>query len=225
MPGRLLVVEDDQDLRGLLEHAFESRGFSPVATDSVAQAKRLLDSSSFDLVLLDVMLPDGTGYEVCRHLREKPSGATVPVIMLTAQDALSDKEEGFAAGADNYLTKPIRIEELLLWVQALLRRARKDWPQGQWTGVEGLQVDPETRLVRCAGNVVRGLTGKEFSLLLELARAAGKTLRREELLDRVWGSEPRTNTLEVHIGSLRRKLGPQGAARILTVKNVGYRLE
>ncbi len=226
MPGRILVVEDNPDMAEMIIQGLGSAKFATLATDTAAQGKRLFDREIFDLVLLDVNLKDGTGYEVVEHIRKHAGRSATPIIMLTALDEIDDKQRGFSAGADYYLTKPISVRELILWVRALLQRARQDWSNAATIGVEGLLINPETRVVQADGKLVRGLTAKEFDLLNELARSSPKTVRREELMERIWGGGgPRTNSLEVHVRSLRKKLGAQASSRIVTVKGVGYRLE
>lgn len=209
----------------LLREAFTHSGYEPIVTDSAPQATRIFDQERFDLAVLDVTLREGTGYEVCRHIRARAQRSTTPVLMLTANAAPEQKEEGFSSGADNYLTKPINVTELLLWVRALLRRSTGDWSQDVVIRSGDMSINPDTHTVECAGATIRGLTCMEFKLVLELARSRPKTLSRDDLERRVWGQDNRTNTLDVHIKNLRRKLGPQGAIHIVTVKGVGYRFE
>jgi DNA-binding response OmpR family regulator len=145
--------------------------------------------------------------------------------MLTGETALEKKTEGIEAGADNYLTKPIDSAELILWVEALLRRS-----SGDYAGVPGmsageLTIDPDTRWVTSEGKPVSGLTDKEYRLLLELFRARPKEVSREDLIERLWGGSRTSNTLEFHVNTLRKKLGAQSASRLVTVRGVGYRLE
>jgi DNA-binding response OmpR family regulator len=223
--ARVLIVEDNPEVAAVLADGLVSGGYEPMVTDAVAPAKRLFDREAVDLVLLDINLKDGSGHAVCEHIRAHPQRAATPVIMLTGEGTLKSKEQGFAAGADYYLTKPIKVQELLQWVKALLRRHSGDWSDTAQLGVDGLTVNPETRIVCAAQQEIRGLTAKEFEILAELARAAPKTVPREELIERIWGGRSVTNTLDVHIKSLRKKLGPSGAAHVVTVKGVGYRLE
>lgn len=223
--GKILIVEDDPHLAAVLKEIFVERGYEVMATASVLEAKRLVDGFPFDLVILDLVLKDGEGLEVCRHVRAHALRAATPVIVFTAKADVADKAKGVAEGADYYLVKPMPVEELLLWVRAMLKRVSQDWSRGTTIGVHGLRLDPETRVVIAAGEVVRGLTAREFAVLYELARALPGHLSREELLARVWGKQTLTNTLEVHVQRLRRKLGPQGGAHLVTVRGTGYRLE
>lgn len=222
---RILVVEDNPEAALAVCDVLKSRGHETMTVDAVAEARRLFDALPFDLVVLDLNLKDGSGCSVCEHIRRHPARAAVPVIMLTGNEGAADKERGFAAGADHYLTKPITAKELLLWIDALLRRVDRDWTSASQLGDDELSVNAETREVKADGAPVRGLTAKEFEVLFELAKARPRPVRREELAARIWGGEPRTNTLNVHIKSLRQKLGARAGSRIVTVKGVGYRFE
>lgn len=222
--AKVLIAEDNPGTADLLREALEGEGHQVLHAETAPQAMTFFDGDGVDLAILDVGLKEGTGFEVCRHIRGHPQGFSTPVVMLTAQSELEDKRTGFDSGADYYLTKPLEVAELLLWVRALLRRAAADWTGSSVISTTDLSINPDARMVEVRGKLVRGLTAKEFNLLLELARARPRPVRREELLERVWGGSAKSNTLEVHVRSLREKLGALGAARVLTVKGVGYRL-
>lgn len=226
MGGKVLVAEDNPQAAALVQSALEAEGYEVLLTDSALTARRLFDGEEVLLAVLDISLREGTGHEVCRHIRAHPSRGGVPVIMLTGDAALESKAEGFAAGADNYLTKPLEAAELVLWVEALLRRSGAPAAGGRPIRAGELRVEPRTRAVYCREELVRGLADKEYRLLLELAAASPGVVTRQDLLARVWqGARVASNTLEVHVNRLRVKLGPACAARVLTVKGVGYRLE
>lgn len=222
--GRLLIVEDHLDVAKVISEALAEKGYETVIAESVAAAKALLNASFFDLAVVDYNLGDGTGIEVCRHVREKTSNRAMPLIMLTGQKGVAEMGEGIESGADYFLTKPIEVAELLLWIRSLLRRVHQDWDRGSTIGVPGLRINPDIRTVWVDREVVRGLTAKEFDILLQLALAAPGALSSRDLGLRVWGREPSTNTLAVHVMSLRRKLGLKGGSRVITTGD-GYALQ
>lgn len=223
MGARILLVEDYEEIAELIGETLRKRGHAVVVVDSAPAAVRQFERGSFDLAILDINLKEGTGWDVCRAIRAHPSRGAVPVVMLTANTALEDKVQGFSLGADNYLTKPIDIAEVLMWADALLRRSSGDWTESASLAAGRLSINPQTRTVRVGSDVLRGLTGKEFDLLYELAKARPGVVSRADLLARVWKENPSTNTLEVHVKTLRRKIGE--AAEIVTVRGVGYRIE
>jgi two-component system OmpR family response regulator len=216
---RLLLVEDDVKLAralavGLRRHAY--------AVDVCADGDLALREAAvydYDAVVLDVMLPGTDGFAVCRALRSR--GAAVPVLMLTARDAVDDRIRGLDAGADDYLVKPFEFGELLARLRALLRRGAAGRPPELRTGA--LRVDPATHEVTCGGRRVE-LTAREFALLEYLARHPGEVVTRTRLLDHVWDENftGSTNVVDVYVGYLRRKLG---RPVIATVRGVGFRLE
>ena len=224
---RVLIVEDNQDLAFGLRNNLEIEGYTvDVAADGpegLAAARR----TPPDLVVLDLMLPGMDGYRVLRQLRE--GGLTMPVLILTARGEDADKVLGFRLGADDYVTKPFGVLELLARVEALLRRSRPAAaPSGRGVQRFGeVEVDLSTRTVRRAGSVV-ALTPMEFDLLVALLRRNGAVVSRMELLAEVWGhsSAVLTRTIDTHIGELRRKLeqDPSTPRHILTVRKAGYRL-
>ncbi len=219
-----LVIEDDADIALSLKHNLEREGFRTVtASDGAAGLKAALGNPP-DLVVLDLNLPGVDGLEVCRRLKRDPATANVPVVMLTARVAESDKIAGLDLGADDYIAKPFSIRELLARVRAVMRRYEKPGEDSE-TLVDGpVAMDLAGRRVKVDGREV-GLTRKEFDLLADLLRSRGRVLTRERLLEKVWGySYPgETRTVDVHVRRLRKKLGAAADERIETVVGVGYR--
>jgi DNA-binding response OmpR family regulator len=221
---RLLVVEDEHSILQPLLRALGRAGFDATSACTVAEACALTDRETFDLVLLDLGLPDGDGREVVRYVRRT---AETPVIMLTARGAEIDRIVGLEIGADDYVVKPFSSDELIARIRAVLRRTGSSAPRRplEPVTVGALRVDPGARTAECDGRVL-DLTRREFDLLHALARRAGTVAGREDLFDEVWGTGwfGTGKTLDVHVGGLRRKL-PAGAPEIATVRGVGYRME
>jgi DNA-binding response OmpR family regulator len=226
MASRVLIVEDEPDIRDLLAFHLEREGYQVSRSKTGADALRQAVASPPDLVLLDLMLPEIDGLEVCRRLRRDPRTASLPIVMLTAKGEEIDRVLGLELGADDYIVKPFSPKEVVARVRAVLRRSRP--PADVVPVVSGtLVIDLGRHAVEVAGARVE-LTPKEFDLLRALAEARGRVLSREFLLDRVWGyaaaGEIESRTVDVHVRRLRMKLGGEGR-RIATVKGVGYRLE
>jgi DNA-binding response OmpR family regulator len=214
---QILLVDDDPRLRETLRRGLEHAGHVAAAAASADEAEAALARQSFDLVLLDVMMPGRDGWELLERLRGR--GLDVPVIFLTARDAVDERVRGLSAGADDYLTKPFALEELLARIAAVGRR-RTATP----VLVHGpLRLDPMRRVVELEGERI-DLSPREFDLLAALVRAQGRALSRRELLSDVWGIEfePQTNTVEVHVARLRRRLGPHGKDLVRTAVGKGY---
>jgi two-component system response regulator MprA len=222
---RLLVVDDDRALREVLRRALELAGYEVVLTESGAGALAEVSGSVPDAVVLDIGLPDIDGLEVCRLLRRE--GNRVPVLMLTARDAVSDRIDGLDAGADDYLVKPFDIDELKARIRALLRRAGGLDGDGQGGLSFGeLRLDPARHGVVVGDGFVE-LTRTEYQLLELLMLNPRRVLPHSLIYDRVWGYDfgPTSNALRVYIGYLRRKLEDAGArSEIHTVRGVGYAL-
>jgi two-component system response regulator RegX3 len=227
-PTTVLVVEDEESFVQALDVGLKREGFLVRVARDGGEALALFDAVRPDLVLLDVMLPGVSGIDVCREIRSR---SRTPVIMVTARDAEIDTVVGLEVGADDYITKPFRLRELVARMRAVLRRAP---PQSGALGnsevleIGEVRLDPERHEVTVRGGHVQ-LPLKEFDLLHELMGNAGRVLTREGLIDRVWGSDYAgdTKTLDVHIKRLRAKVedDPSRPKRIITIRGLGYRYE
>lgn len=225
----ILVVEDNADLAFGLRTALEFEGYHVSLAEDGGEGLARARAGDPDLIVLDLMLPDRTGYEVLRTLRGE--GSRTPVLILTARSQEADVVMGFDSGADDYVTKPFSTLELLARVRALLRRygAEEDDPSDAAERFGEVEVDPSARTVSRGGQPV-ALTPKEFDLLVALIERGGAVASREELLAEVWkyeNAEVATRTVDVHISELRRKLeaDPGNPRHILTVRKAGYRLK
>jgi two-component system OmpR family response regulator len=216
---RLLLVEDEARLAHALRRGLSSDGFAVEVAGDGTTGLEQARHGDFDAVLLDVMLPHMSGYDVVRTLRAEENW--VPVLMLTAKDGEHDQADGLDYGADDYLTKPFSYVVLLARLRALLRRAPHARPAVLSAG--DVRLDPATRVVTVAGEPVP-LTPREFGLLEYLLRRPGRVVTKTEILDHVWdpAAEVRENAVEVYVGYLRRKLGPH---LVETVRGAGYRLQ
>jgi two-component system, OmpR family, response regulator len=220
--GTAGICEDDDELRGILRQALEREGFAVRATSTGTEAVSVFADSPPDVLLLDVGLPDADGRDVCQALRAR--GVTSPVLFLTARDALTDRLSGFHAGGDDYLTKPFALSELLVRVQALVRRAPAAPPP--LSGAGGLALDPASHAITNGEERV-SLTPTEFRLLATLAAQPGKVVRRAALVAAGWpdGAIVHDNTLDAYLARIRRKLRQAGAAEAIhTSRGVGYEL-
>lgn len=223
MPGEtVLVVDDEASILDLMRLYLEREGFRVATARDGKQALELIARLRPALVILDLMLPEVDGFEVCRRARRE---SDVPILMVTARDEDVDKIVGLELGADDYLTKPLHLRELVARVKAILRRTeRLARPEDRVLRLIDLAIDPARREVTIDGQPVR-LRPKEFDLLLTLADHKGMVLTRDQLLNRVWGHDfcGQSRTVDVHIARLRRHLAASGV-RIETVAGVGYRL-
>lgn len=218
--GKILIAEDDDRLRSALLRILKFEGYEVDEATDGAEALELGASGAHDVIVLDVMMPFLDGLGVCRRLRDR--GIRTPILMLTAKVEVSDRVDGLDAGADDYLTKPYAIEELLARIRALLRRSDVDTSDALRLG--DLVVDPSRRLVTL-GETTIDLTKTEFDLLETLVTNAGIVLSRERLYDLIWGYDFETSSksLDVYIGYLRRKLEATGTTRLIhTVRGIGY---
>lgn len=219
---RLLVVEDETKMAGLLRRGLAEEGYAVDLVRNGADAVWAGTENPYDAIVLDVMLPDVGGFEVCKRLRDE--GQWAPVLMLTARDAVPDRVAGLDAGADDYLTKPFSFAELLARLRALIRRGPGERPAELEVGT--LRLDPATRQVWQRGSVVE-LTAKEFALLEFLMRHPGEALTRSRIIEHVWdfAYDGGSNVVDVYIGYVRDKIDrPFGTNSIVTVRGVGYRL-
>jgi DNA-binding response OmpR family regulator len=220
---RILIVEDDRDIAELVERYLQKAGFTTVLMASGREALKAIFDRPPDLIILDLMLPQVDGLEVCRSVRGNPRTAAIPIIMLTARADESERIVGLEIGADDYVAKPFSPNELVARVRALLRRAHRQPEDG--TIVYGsIRVDTERHVVSSSGTAVV-LTAKEFLLLEYLLRHRGRVLSRDVLLTDVWGYKYTggTRTVDVHVRRLREKLPALGEA-LVTVKQFGYKL-
>ena len=225
---KILFVEDETSISEPFSHALRREGFDAVVAGTAARALELAGQEDFDLVLLDLTLPDGDGRDVCREIRRD---SHVPIVMLTARGTETDKIVGLELGADDYVVKPFAGGEVVARIRAILRRAglqasEDDAEPEPVRTIGGLEVDGAARRVRLDGEELE-LARKEFDLLAELVRNAGQVVTREDLMARVWDENwfGSTKTLDVHVGWLRRKLGddPGDPTYIHTVRGVGFR--
>jgi DNA-binding response OmpR family regulator len=215
---RILVIEDDPSISRLLQLELEHRGFVVSTEANGARALDAIDKIRPDVVILDILLPGMDGERILATLRR--SGASTPVIMLTARDASRDKIRNLNTGADDYLTKPFEIDELVARIGAVLRRVKP----ATVIRVGDLEIDADAVTVRRGGSLIE-LTAREFDLLLVLARNANHVLSRDVLLDRVWDGDPDPNVVDVYIGYLRRKIDGEGRTPLIrTVRGVGFTL-
>ena len=225
MAPLLLIVEDERDLRTTLEYSFQREGFAVRVAENGEQALALATKEPHpDLILLDVMLPDLSGTEVCRRIRAKETLKCVPIVMLTARGEEIDRVVGFEVGADDYVVKPFSVRELALRVRAVLRRAAPvEEEEAAAVSFGRLRVDKDAH--RClVDDTDIPLTALEFRLLTTLLQRRGRVQSRDTLLNDVWGIEAdvTTRTVDTHVKRLREKLGEAGVY-IETVRGVGYR--
>jgi DNA-binding response OmpR family regulator len=219
---RVLIVDDDPDIQRLVSYNFNKAGFEVTTAASGRKALEAVQKQPPDLIILDLMLPDTDGMEVCRTLRQHESSSRIPIIMLTARGEETDRVVGFELGADDYVAKPFSPRELVLRAKSIFRRINATRSDVLQFGK--IRLYPERR--QCfVGNRQIVLTAKEFDLLEELLRARGNVLRREVLMDKVWEyhGEATSRTLDTHIRRLRDKLGEDGL-QVETVRGVGYRM-
>ena len=219
---RVLIVEDDVKMAGLIRRGLTEEGLAADVAKDGHDAVWMAAATDYDAIVLDVMLPGGDGFDVCRSLREK--GQWAPVLMLTARDAVEDRVAGLDAGADDYLTKPFSFAELLARLRALARRPPLERPAILEAG--DLRLDPATRQV-WRGEAEVQLSTKEFALLETFMRRPGEVLSRYQLLEHCWdyAYENRSNVVDVYVRYLREKVDrPFGRSSIETVRGAGYRL-
>jgi len=219
----ILVVEDEKDILDLIDYNLRQAGFRVARAMDGVEAMNLIKKEPPDLVILDLLLPGLDGKEVCRRIRQDESTRNLPVVMLTAKAEEIDRIIGFEIGADDYLTKPFSPRELILRVQAVLRRTMEQPEPTVRLSFPGLVIDPERHRVEVDGQEVV-LTATEFKLLYYLAGRPGRVQSRDLLLDQVWGYpyEGYARTVDTHVRRLRKKLGRQ-KERIETIRGVGYR--
>lgn len=219
---KILVAEDDRELCRLFAHVLIKNGYQVTEVSNGKEALHAIDDEHYDLVISDIMMPEMDGYELVRTLRE--AGHTTPILMITAKDAFDDMRRGFLSGTDDYMVKPINVNEMVLRVQALLRRAQMIHERKQTLGNTVLEYDTFTVTF---GDKKIVLPQKEFLLLYKLVSYPGRIFTRQQLMDDVWGydSNSDTHTIDVHIGRLRERLRENEDFRIVTMRGVGYKVE
>lgn len=219
----IYIVEDDESIREIESIALKNSNYIVSAFENAKEFYKKLDELVPDLILLDVMLPDESGYDIVRKLRKRPATQDIPIIMVTAKTTEMDMIKGFDGGADDYIKKPFSIMELITRVKALLRRTAKEEPK--LLKLDDLVIDHERHVVTVNNEPV-DLTYKEYELLRLLMGSQGIVMTREIIMRSVWDTdfEGETRTVDMHIKTLRHKLGDYGS-RIKTVRNVGYVIE
>ena len=216
---RILIAEDEKRIAAFLEKGLAASGFATTVAVTGSDALRLARQGEFDLLILDVGLPEKDGFEVLRELRG--SGSRLPIVMLTARDGVTDTVSGLEGGADDYVTKPFRFEELLARIRARLRAEHT--PTETELAVGDMSLDLRTRQVHAGGAAIE-LSAREFALAELFFRHPGQVLSREQILSQVWGYDfdPGSNVVDVYVGYLRKKIGRE---RISAIRRMGYRLE
>ncbi|MAR95413.1 MAG: DNA-binding response regulator [Gammaproteobacteria bacterium] len=224
MTLNILVLEDEPDIRKTLEYNLSREGYKVLSAASIEHAKTLIKSDTFSLFLLDLMLPDGSGLDLCKKLKGNSETESIPIIILSAKDDEIDKIVGLELGADDYVTKPFSVRELILRIKSVLKRGtlKKDIVEIE-RQFGGLKIDPDSHEVFIDSEEI-SLTALEFRLLKELVDKRGRVQSREQLLTEVWGysAEVTTRTVDTHIKRLREKLGSMGKY-IQTIRGVGYK--
>lgn len=218
---KVLIAEDDRELRQLFAHVLTRNSYTVTGVSNGQEALDAMENDYFDLIISDIMMPVMDGYELVRQLREV--GNTTPVLMITAKDAFDDMQKGFLSGVDDYMVKPINVNEMVLRVGALLRRAQMVSDRRQNIGDTILELDSLT--VKTAGESLT-LPQKEFMILYKMAAYPGKIFTRQQLMDEIWGyeTESDTHTVDVHIGRLRDRFRDNPDFKIVTIRGVGYKV-
>tara|TARA_Y200000002_G_scaffold102948_1_gene83649 strand:- start:9 stop:695 length:687 start_codon:yes stop_codon:yes gene_type:complete len=220
----ILVIEDEPDIRKTLEYNISQEGHTVLTAGSLHDAEKILQSQSLSLILLDLMLPDGSGLDFCRKLKTNSKTESIPVIILTAKDDEVDRVVGFELGADDYVTKPFSVRELILRIKAILKRGevKKDIVEVE-RQFGDLKIDIDSHEVY-VDEMQINLTALEFKLLNQLVETRGRVQSRDQLLTEVWGysAEVTTRTVDTHIKRLRTKLGSMGKY-VQTIRGVGYK--
>ena len=218
---KILIAEDDRELRQLFSHVLIKNGYIVTGVSNGQEALDALDGDYYDLIISDIMMPVMDGYELVRQLRE--AKIYTPVLMITAKDAFDDMRMGFQSGVDDYMVKPINVNEMVLRVGALLRRAQMINERRQVIGGTTLECDSLTVRVNGESSV---LPQKEFMLLYKMVAYPGRIFTRQQLMDEIWGydSESDPHTVDVHIGRLRDRFRDNPDFKIVTMRGVGYKV-
>ena len=218
---KILIAEDDRELRRLFAHVLIKNGYTVKEVANGKEALDAIDNEYFDLIISDIMMPVMDGYTLVRMLRD--AGNNTPVMMITAKDAFDDMRLGFLSGSDDYMIKPVNVNEMVIRVQALLRRAQMINERKQTIGSTVMECDTFTVTSNEATMV---LPQKEFMLLYKMASYPGRIFTRQQLMDDVWGfdSESDTHTVDVHIGRLRDRFKENKDFKIVTMRGIGYKV-
>ena len=218
---KILIAEDDRELRQLFSHVLMKNGYAVKGVSNGKEALDAMDNDYYDLIISDIMMPVMDGYELVRELRD--SSNTTPVMMITAKDAFDDMRMGFLSGTDDYMIKPINVNEMVLRVGALLRRAQMINERRQVIGSTVLECDSLSVITESESVV---LPQKEFMLLYKMASYPGKIFTRQQLMDEIWGydNESDPHTVDVHIGRLRERFRNNKDFKIITMRGVGYKV-
>jgi DNA-binding response OmpR family regulator len=218
---KILIAEDDRELRQLFAHVLRKNGYQVEGVSNGQEALDALDNTYFDLIISDVMMPQMDGYTLVSQLRE--AGINTPVLMVTAKDAFDDMRQGFLSGTDDYMVKPVNVNEMVLRVGALLRRAQMIHERRQTLGNTVMEWDSLT-VTWEGGSLV--LPQKEFMLLYKMASFPGRIFTRQQLMDEIWGYETDSDahTVEVHVGRLRERFRDNPDFKIVTIRGVGYKV-
>ena len=218
---KILIVEDDRELRQLFAHVLIKNGYRADGVSNGREALDAMEKDYYDLIISDIMMPVMDGYELVRTLRE--AGNTTPVLMITAKDAFDDMKMGFLSGTDDYMVKPVNVNEMVLRVGALLRRAQMINERRQVIGDTVLECDSLTVTTKTETMI---LPQKEFMLLYKMVSFPGRIFTRQQLMDEIWGydSESDPHTVDVHIGRLRDRFRNNSDFRIVTMRGVGYKV-
>ena len=218
---KILIAEDDRELRQLFSHVLTKNGYVVKGVSNGKEALDAMDNDYFDLVITDIMMPVLDGYELVRQLRD--TGNITPVLMITAKDAFDDMSQGFVSGTDDYMVKPVNVNEMLLRVKALLRRAQMINDRRQVVGNTVMELDSLTVTTDTESMV---LPQKEFMLLYKMLSYPGKIFTRNQLMYEIWGydNESDTHTVDVHIGRLRERFRNNTDFKIVTMRGVGYKV-
>ena len=224
MSQKILLIEDEPDIRKTLEYYIAREGYDVITAPSLSEGRNHLNSSSFSLILLDLMLPDGSGLDLCREIKSDKEKTATPIIILTAKDDEVDKVVGFELGADDYVTKPFSVRELILRIKAVLKRGERKQENLEVQRQFGdLLIDVDSHEVFVNDQSIT-LTALEFKLLRQLVDRRGRVQSRDQLLSDVWGysADVTTRTVDTHIKRLREKLGSMGKY-VQTIRGVGYK--
>ena len=218
---KILIAEDDRELRQLFSHVLTKNGYAVKGVSNGKEALDAMDNDYFDLIITDIMMPIMDGYTLVQQLRD--TGNITPVLMITAKDAFDDMNRGFVSGTDDYMVKPVNVNEMLLRVKALLRRAQMINDRRQVVGNTVMELDSLTVTTDTESMV---LPQKEFMLLYKMLSYPGKIFTRNQLMDEIWGydNESDTHTVDVHIGRLRERFRNNTDFKIVTMRGVGYKV-